>query len=107
MSCLGSQSISKQDQVYIVLMLDDLVQGAVLIASSYLGTEMLGNASDDRKRVKLFRAEGQLDDNLEILMKYTYLNCRARALMVFCVVGCLITKAITTPALTIICSTSA
>jgi len=50
MSCLGSQSISKQDQVYIVLMLDDLVQ-------------------DDRKRVKLFRAEGQLDDNLEILMK--------------------------------------
>merc|ERR1712166_1122127 len=50
MSCLGSQSISKQDQFYIVLMLDDLVQ-------------------DDRKRVKLFRAEGQLDDNLEILMK--------------------------------------
>ena len=71
MSCLGSQSISKQDQVYIVLMLDDLVQGAVLVASSYLGTHIVGNASDDRKRVKLFRAEGQLDDNLEILMKYT------------------------------------
>jgi V-type H+-transporting ATPase subunit H len=49
MACLSSQSISKSDQTYIVLMLDDLVQ-------------------DDRKRVALFRMDGQLDNNLEILM---------------------------------------
>jgi len=49
MNCLGSSSIGKQDQTFMVLMLDDLIQ-------------------DSRKRVTLFRMDGQLDQNLQILM---------------------------------------